>query len=282
MISNDSDGSQISDDHNGFSDWVDDLDKEDISVKSLFSDIYFPSVEELLHYDLNNYSFDLKHIIELLCIVNDFQSIVMLINFIRVQVSKESENIFDKSRVEGLIDEILAKSFLDEAIYMKPALENDQLLFSLQDTLVRLNGDLMDDNEEDIMDFKSHHISNMLTVERKSVLKKILDDSIDFVGDNTSDELIDMRNIFDHYHALREEYLEIYQSVTNEIPSLSVLNFQTIIENILPNLKMQSYMFYSNDPCANICSSVLTEKIQFIENSKKDLLENRLALKKPS
>ncbi|KAM3547622.1 hypothetical protein MY1884_009501 [Beauveria asiatica] len=104
-------------------DWLDvESDEEKIVFVSLFDAKTFSSLEGLLTYCTSQYAFDLVatvHRLEL-----EFHEAIKLINFIRARTKKK----------QNLPTAISTLDFFDDE-YLKPVLENDALLFSLDEIL---------------------------------------------------------------------------------------------------------------------------------------------------
>lgn len=128
-ISSDSENSDTAD-------WLDvEPDEEKIVFVSLFDAKTFSSLEGLLTYCTSQYAFDLVatvHRLEL-----EFHDAIKLINFIRAR-TKEKQN---------LPTAISTRDFSDDK-YLKPVLENDALLFSLDEILNEGPGDPRHDSSE--------------------------------------------------------------------------------------------------------------------------------------
>lgn len=113
------DGSESS----GESDWLDvEPDEEQSTVVSLFGPETFSTPSEMLEHDKTKNGFDLLVTIRRLHL--DFYGAIKLINFIRHQVQQG----------QSLPDPISAEHIEDE-LYLKPVLDNDALLFNLDEIL---------------------------------------------------------------------------------------------------------------------------------------------------
>ena len=102
-------------------------DKEEVSFMSLFEDKRFGDLTELLDYDRRMHCFDLKQILKSLDL--DFMGAVRLVNYVRSEV-RDSDKWPDVSDRELFEDEK----------YLKPVIEDDALLWSLEDVLVQAAG----------------------------------------------------------------------------------------------------------------------------------------------
>jgi hypothetical protein len=112
-----------SDIENDLDDWVED---DNVDIKCLFDADVVHSVDELLCHDKDLYGFDLKQCIEGNC--KDDISIIKLINFIRAEVAQCATAV-DRSFVTDLEKKIDSMDFLNGETFMKPTIEDDQLLF---------------------------------------------------------------------------------------------------------------------------------------------------------
>lgn len=114
---------------------LDDWEEDDvIEIKSLFNSDVLGSVDELIAHDLDMFSFDLKEIAQRLC--TDDISIIKLINFIRSKVAEATEASVSNEFVIKLSESIENKEFLEGDNYMRPVLEDDQLLFLYEESLL--------------------------------------------------------------------------------------------------------------------------------------------------
>lgn len=114
--SNDSDSS-------GESDWLDaEPDEEPSTTVSLFDGQTFPSPAEMLAYCKDTHGFDFLGIVRRLQL--DFYGCIKLVNFVRQRV-KQGQEIPEHISEEDIADEQL----------LKPVLENDALLFNLDEVL---------------------------------------------------------------------------------------------------------------------------------------------------
>ncbi|ATY67079.1 arginine methyltransferase [Cordyceps militaris] len=103
--------------------WLDvEPDEEQIVFASLFDTETFSSIQDLLNHCKTHHAFDLVATVHRLGL--EFHDVIKLINFIR-DCTKEAKN---------LPPNISAGDFADDK-YLKPVLENDALLFSLDEVL---------------------------------------------------------------------------------------------------------------------------------------------------
>lgn len=108
----------------GEGDWQDvESDHEAINVVSLFDAKTFSSAGDMLKYCKEHHDFDLVAVISRLKL--DFHGSIKLVNFIRSNV---------KAGQPVLPSDISVDDFADEK-YLKPVLENDALLFTLDEIL---------------------------------------------------------------------------------------------------------------------------------------------------
>jgi protein arginine N-methyltransferase 3 len=119
-----------------FNEWVED-EEEAIRVKSLFSDTQLGSIESLIEHDKQKFQFDLKQVVEDVC--TDDLSFIRLINFIRSSVNEISE--VSAAQVSEITETIYSKVFLNEDRFMRPAQENDPLLYLYEDIFDFGDGD---------------------------------------------------------------------------------------------------------------------------------------------
>ncbi|KAK2603930.1 Ribosomal protein arginine N-methyltransferase rmt3 [Conoideocrella luteorostrata] len=108
------------------SQWLDiEPDTENISVASLFDAQTFPTLPEMLEHCKQQHNFDLRANLRRLQL--DFFGAVKLVNYIRHHVQNNS----------ALPKQILPEDIEDER-YLKPVLENDAVIFSLDEILESL------------------------------------------------------------------------------------------------------------------------------------------------
>ena len=102
-------------------DWEDvEPANEKVSFVSLFDDSVFDDVNELLTYDQKNYHFDFRRSRRELEL--DFEASVKLINYVRSEVKAARRNI-----------DVSSRTLFEDDRYMKPVLEDDALLYNLDD-----------------------------------------------------------------------------------------------------------------------------------------------------
>lgn len=115
--------SDDSDSSDGDSDWLDvEADEERTTVVCFFDEQTFTAPSEMFAYCRDKHGFDFPATIARLQL--DFYGAIKLVNFIRHYTEKGL----------SLPKEIANKDIEDDA-YLKPVLENDALLFSLDDIL---------------------------------------------------------------------------------------------------------------------------------------------------
>ena len=103
--------------------WLDvEADEEPITIVSLLDSQTFPTVAAMLDHCKQQHSFDFATVLNRLGL--DFHGAVKLVNYIRDRVKQ----------LQPLPAEISPKDFEDER-YLQPVLENDALIFSLDDIL---------------------------------------------------------------------------------------------------------------------------------------------------
>ena len=121
-------------DEQGWEDLED--DREEVQVKSLFDDKTFSSAQEVFQHCKDNYDFDIRQLkrdLEL-----EDLDLIKLVNYIRTHV-----------KAGNIKPDISSKSCFEGDIYLKPVLEGDALLYSL----------------DDVFDSESAHVKNPLQVE---------------------------------------------------------------------------------------------------------------------
>ncbi|KAE8145925.1 S-adenosyl-L-methionine-dependent methyltransferase [Aspergillus avenaceus] len=95
-------------------------DDETQPVIGLFSDKVYPDVHSLLQETKDKYNFDLRRIQKEFDL--DFLGTIKLVNYIRTQVKNGNTS-----------PDVSSKSNFEDEIYLKPVLEDDALLYSLDD-----------------------------------------------------------------------------------------------------------------------------------------------------
>lgn len=109
--------------HTDGADWLDvEPDEEVVTYISLFGPESFPSLNSMLADCSEKHAFDLVANLKRLNL--EFHDAIKLVNFVRSQVSAQ----------QPLPQPITASDFADDK-YLKPVLENDAVLFSLDDIL---------------------------------------------------------------------------------------------------------------------------------------------------
>jgi protein arginine N-methyltransferase 3 len=112
-----------SDEASDVTDWLDvEPDEELVTYVSLFGPETFDSLEEFLKHCKEQHSFDFADNVRRLQL--DFHGAVKLVNFIRSRVAEDG----------SLPAEISPTDYADDR-YLKPVLENDALIFSLDEIL---------------------------------------------------------------------------------------------------------------------------------------------------
>lgn len=95
-------------------------EEEFLQIQSLLDDRKFSDVPSMLDYCKNQYNFDFLAIRDNLSL--DFYALIKLVNFIRSEVKGGSS-----------VPATISKSDFEDDKYLQPVLEEDQLLFSLDD-----------------------------------------------------------------------------------------------------------------------------------------------------
>lgn len=129
-------------DSSAFNDWEE--EDEEMPVQSLFCDAIFPSMSLLITHDKEVYNFDLKDFAATLG--NDDISLIKMINLIRRRV-KDTAAIH-AGFVDQVKEEIRAREFLKDDIFMRPVLVDDPVLFLLREALVKSGA--IEDNDDDV------------------------------------------------------------------------------------------------------------------------------------
>lgn len=115
--------SDVSISDEGEGEWLDlESDEETITITSLFDAKTFPTAQAMLDHCKQAHAFDLAAILQRLNL--DFHGAIKLVNYIRHSVKQGTP----------LPEEITAKDFEDDK-FLQPVLEDDALLFSLDDIL---------------------------------------------------------------------------------------------------------------------------------------------------
>ncbi|KAF5002285.1 hypothetical protein FGRMN_502 [Fusarium graminum] len=153
--------------------WLDlESDEESVPITSFFTTQTFPTVAAMLEDSNKNHGFNFANYVQTLQL--DFHGAVKLVNFVRDHVKNGS----------SLPEKIVAKDLEDEK-YLRPVLENDALIFSLDDILETIN-DQTDgsknlearnrDLEEELEKLRDQFANYRLTVQQ-TLDKKWGDDS---------------------------------------------------------------------------------------------------------
>eukprot|EP00752_Nemacystus_decipiens_P010411 g9278.t1 len=137
-----------------WSDWED----EDIPARSLIEDKTLPSAKEALKHDVDAHGFDLLAIRTKLGL--DFYGCVKLVNYIRTEVAAGSE----PKAIESAVVSSEGSAFADEK-YLRPALEDDALLLSLEELLLKGDNDNDNGNEIDDDDYDNDEFSAAAAME---------------------------------------------------------------------------------------------------------------------
>lgn len=148
----------------------DDWNEEDyVTIKSFFSEIYFPSIQAVLNHDRENFNFDfVKILIEIEC--SDELQLIMIVNYIRKEYDERIKiSTADSVFVEALICSIHKKLFLDEA-NMKPFIADDPMLFLLSGHLSEI-GALAIDFDDDLL-HKNEIEDNMIAQQQSELLRE--------------------------------------------------------------------------------------------------------------
>lgn len=138
------------------SNWLDvEPDVENIEVLSLFDGQIFPTLAEMLDYCKQQHNFDLLDNINRLQL--DFLGAVKLINFVRSHVR-------DKSSLPKQISHL----DIDDERYLRPVIENDAVIFSLDEIL-----DTLGKHQEIAVDVPKASVGELL--DRNKTLESALE-----------------------------------------------------------------------------------------------------------
>ena len=118
MDPEDSDSISDQEDDQGWQDIEDDT--EDVKIVSLFDDRTFSTATEMLHYCKDHHDFDIWHIRKVLNL--EFLDLIKLVNYVRTNVKSGN-----------LKPDVTSKLPFDDDKYLKPVLEDDALLYNLDD-----------------------------------------------------------------------------------------------------------------------------------------------------
>jgi protein arginine N-methyltransferase 3 len=145
--------------------WLDlESDEEAISITSFFGPKTFPTVAAMLEDSKQNHAFDFVAHVQKLKL--DFHGAVKLVNFVRDHVKNGSP-----------VPKEISEKDLEDEKYLRPVLENDALIFSLDEVLENItsegsegakDSDLVARNkelEEELERVKNQFASYRLTVE---------------------------------------------------------------------------------------------------------------------
>jgi len=113
-----------------YDDWEE--EEEDVEVKSLFGDMVFTSVNALIAHDKSTFGFDLKEAVGL--VGTGDLTLIVLINFLRRKAA-EAANAGVAIDASALMALVAKGEFLTDEQYLIPPMQDDALLFLLQDAL---------------------------------------------------------------------------------------------------------------------------------------------------
>ena len=153
-------------------------DREDVQIKSLFDDEHFETAREMLEYCKARYSFniwELKHDLQL-----DFLDLVKLANYVRTEVKAGNSN-----------PDVSANSIFEDERYLKPVLEDDALLYNLDDLFE--NDEYLSTNplqaEVDSLREQLSQLQSQFAAFRLDVQKSLLS-NLNLTTSETADDLI--------------------------------------------------------------------------------------------
>ncbi|OJD15479.1 hypothetical protein AJ78_04275 [Emergomyces pasteurianus Ep9510] len=109
--------------------WEDvELDEESEPITGLFSDKVFPDARSMINDCKENFNFDLLAVQKDLGL--DFLGTIKLVNYIRAQV-----------KAGNLAPDVSSAALFDDERYLRPVLEDDALLYNLDDLSEQVKGD---------------------------------------------------------------------------------------------------------------------------------------------
>lgn len=198
---------QEDDEH--FSDWEDD-DDDDLSVKSLFDNKVFKSINEMVIYDFESFGFDLRGLIK--CLGPNDTKIIQVVNYIRSQTERMKQLSDSVNLIFTFLDGLRTKGF-DSSVFsdpsnMKPVLEADPLLFSLREYVF---GDM--DSEDEIEENKPTKVDISSVEALQSQLAQYKNLVSTMISDSTESTKPDDSYYFEGY-----SHIGIHETMLRDFP----------------------------------------------------------------
>jgi len=140
-----------------FSDWEE--EDNDTTYISLLSSFSSGDIREVLQHDVLTFKFNIQEIAPKFCV--DEVDLIKLINFIRskVQVATKANKPIDQDFVDSLKWSISGDEFMSDE-YLKPTLDNDGFLCSLED-IMELD-DVEDDDNNNVHNNANYHKDKLI------------------------------------------------------------------------------------------------------------------------
>lgn len=212
--------------HGDEAEWLDvEPDEEQLTFMSLFDAESFPDLKSMVDHCQKKYRFDLAAIIRDLKL--EFHNAVKLVNYIR-SLAKENQPV----------PEVIRPADFDDDKYLKPVLENDAVLFSLDEILdeisyepnasnseIKTPGQLADHNKEleaELANIKEQFAGYRLAVEH--TLDKRWGDDTDLQQSSAAVKKDNSNYYFESYATNGESYEGLVAWCTFRLTSLSNRN----------------------------------------------------------
>jgi protein arginine N-methyltransferase 3 len=138
-----------------FSDWSEDAEEQ--AVRSLFAEVDFTTVADLIQHDSSTFGFNIVTKIMDSGKAIDEISVIKLVNFVRAHV-KDLGRPYSIEDTSNLLTAINDKRYLDDR-FMMPVLADDALLYRLPEYLEAHHRDVFTDPDEDAADL---HVAAVL------------------------------------------------------------------------------------------------------------------------
>lgn len=130
--------------------WLDlESDEESVPITSFFTTQTFPTVIAMLEDSSKNHGFDFGNYVQKLQL--DFHGAVKLVNFVRDHVKNGSP-----------LPENIATKDLEDEKYLRPVLENDALIFSLDEVLETINNDQANGSSDGNLEVRNRNLEEEL------------------------------------------------------------------------------------------------------------------------
>ncbi|MCJ1224960.1 hypothetical protein MMC12_001607 [Toensbergia leucococca] len=120
-------------------------DEEEVSIVSLFSDRAFLNVPSMLQHCKEAYDFDFLKVRDELGL--DFLDMIKLVNYIRDEVKNGNMKL-----------NVSSKAAFEDDRYLQPVLENDALLYSMEDVVEDVSGREMHPDDENFTPLTAENI----------------------------------------------------------------------------------------------------------------------------